>query len=193
MWPRCSTGTGAIMASRWWLARPWPGLPGTPALTASSYIGHNRHTATENVSTTRPGTSHSYIGRSPMRARDNGGSARVVHDQAKSQKVTLSWAAMRPDRRLGAGRDYAEGTADGTQIVPFGVPGDRASGLPGSACTCPRQRGLLGPVTSGCLAVPRWLRRAEKAEAVVLCDILVVLRVQDCQQNFVGRPRSTCQ
>ena len=63
-----------------------------------------------------------------MRARDNGGSARVVHDQAKSQKVTLSWAAMRPDRRPGAGRDCAEGTADGTQIVPFGVPGDRASG-----------------------------------------------------------------
>ena len=70
----------------------------------------------------------------------------------------------RAERRVGTGRDCAEGGADGTQIVLFGVPGDCGSGLPGSACTGPRQRGLLGPVTSGCLAVARWLPRAEKAE-----------------------------
>jgi hypothetical protein len=46
-----------------------------------------------------------------------------------------------------------------------GVPGDCGSGLPGWAGTGPGQRVLLGPVTSGCLAVVRWLRPAERAEA----------------------------
>src|SRR5215472_9288557 len=41
------------------------------------------------------------------------------------------------DRRLGADRDCAEGGADGTQIVLFGVHGDCGSGLPGLACTGP--------------------------------------------------------
>src|SRR5215831_8864271 len=48
--------------------------------------------------------------------------------------------------RLGAGRDCAEGGADGTQIVLFGVPGDCGSGVPGSACTSPATGELrLGP------------------------------------------------
>jgi hypothetical protein len=34
-------------------------------------------------------------------ADQNGGAARVLKEQAKSQKVTLSLAAMRPDRRIG--------------------------------------------------------------------------------------------
>ena len=37
------------------------------------------------------------IGEEPVSA-PNGGSARVIDERAESQKVTLSWAPMRPDR-----------------------------------------------------------------------------------------------
>jgi hypothetical protein len=41
---------------------------------------HNKHTASENMSTTKPRTLLSYIGHSPRRARDSGGNARVLVD-----------------------------------------------------------------------------------------------------------------
>ena len=62
----------------------------------------------------------------PMIAKDPqsapiGGSARVIHEQAKSQKVTLSWAPMRPDRVVHV-------DAEGRRAGPI-----RAEGWPPSA------------------------------------------------------------
>ena len=75
-----------------------------------------------------------------------GGYLRIAADQRWLQTVIRFRAGHRAKRRLGAGRDCAEGGADGTQIVLFGVPGDCGSGVPGSACTGPATGALrLGP------------------------------------------------
>jgi len=76
--------------------------------------------------------------------------------------VVMLFIEVKPTyRRLGAGRDCAEGGADGTQIVLFGVPGDPTSGLPGPACTGPQtarvaRAGRPGPARSACERLLVW-------------------------------------
>ena len=89
--------------------------------------------------------------------RQIGGSARVIHEQAKSQKVTLSWAPMRPDRvvhldaeRPARGPIRAEDSHGRARTCPGHkpVPG-RTPGLGSRTCSLGRFAAWLAGTFTG--------------------------------------------
>jgi hypothetical protein len=87
-------------------------------------------------------------------AEQNGGDARVSDEQAKSQKVTLSWAPLRPDRIVHVdaegqrGGRFAQRTVTGGLALVVGTSRRRVAHqgrVPGPAASAGSPRGWLMP------------------------------------------------